>query len=218
MSEGLSYRIPECSPAETIGGCLACRATGSRGHPSSSGCPDTVWPDFRTTCTARKLIGISASGLTSDSARNFRPRRRPISVRSGPRLPPSFQYCGTFRIRFFDTPAVRPQDPLGFFQQPLRAEALDERDELPDFFVGRAHGTHLASGNSEPDRRVQLGIAAASAVNPRRQIGAAAAFTGRSVAVGAVSLEEGSALLNVGFRRKRIGFGICEAIARASRP
>src|SRR5688572_22365578 len=88
------------------------------------------------------------------------------------------------------------------FEQSLRADALHERDQLPDLLVGHSHWSHFTSRHAVANGAVQLHILATAAVNARREVGAAAPFAGRSVAIRAVSLKEGPALLNVGVRRE----------------
>ena len=80
------------------------------------------------------------------------------------------------------------------------AEVLHERNHLPHFVVGGAYDGHLGSGNSIADGVEQVRVRAAPAVSAGGEIGAAAAFAARAVAVGAVNLKQSGALLHA-FRR-----------------
>src|SRR6185503_8266799 len=95
----------------------------------------------------------------------------------------------------------------GFLEQPARAQALHKPDHPPDVIVADAYGRHLCSWNTVPNRRVQLRIAPAMAINACGEIGAAAPFTERAMTVGAMGLKERFAGSKIALRGKRIGIG-----------
>jgi hypothetical protein len=82
----------------------------------------------------------------------------------------------------------------GFFRQACRADLFYEGYYLPGFLCRDAHGWHICAGDSVIDGGVELGVGAALAILTSGEVGAPAAFSAGSVAVGALSLEEGSAL------------------------
>src|SRR5258708_3675265 len=91
---------------------------------------------------------------------------------------------------------ARDRVSRGFLAHSRAAEPLHERNHLPDFIVGGAHGRHLGSRYSIPDGGKQVRVGAAMTVLPQGEVGPPAAFAAGSVAVGAVRLKQRGALFH----------------------